>query len=245
MASIQFNDQHDRDYYANGYDAAPSWEPTVYSQPVRFTTEGVYNLPFGRGKAWAKDGWKSAVFGGYQLSMSYEAQPGQLISFGNLFFVGNANVDNIKMSVPVYHNNQATGGSNYVQWLNPGNVTATATTTTNSDGSTSTSCTYTGTGFVTNPACQPTGYNARAFPTRINGVRQMGMNGAAASMQRTIPIHERISMEATFNAYNLFNHQILGGSNTNPTDPNFGRITGDGWPNSSGRWLSIQGRLRF
>jgi len=245
MASIQFNDQHDRDYYANGYDAAPSWEPTVYSQPVRFTTEGVYNLPFGRGKAWAKDGWKSAVFGGYQLSMSYEAQPGQLISFGNLFFVGNANVDNIKMSVPVYHNNQATGGSNYVQWLNPGNVTATVATTTNSDGSTSTSCTYSGTGFVTNPACQPTGYNARAFPTRINGVRQMGMNGAAASMQRTIPIHERISMEATFNAYNLFNHQILGGSNTNPTDPNFGRITGDGWPNSSGRWLSIQGRLRF
>jgi hypothetical protein len=245
MASIQFNDQHDRDYYANAFDAEPSSEPTIYSQPVRFTAEGVYNLPFGRGKAWATDGWRSAVFGGYQLSMSYEAQPGQLISFGNLFYVGDVKASNIKMTVPEYHNNQATGGSNYVQWLNPGNATATATTTTNSDGSTMTTCTYSGTGFVTNPACQPTGYNVRAFPTRVNGVRQMGMNGAAASLQRTIPIHDRLAMEATFNAYNLFNHQILGGSNTSPTDPNFGRIFGDGWPNSSGRWLSIQGRLRF
>jgi hypothetical protein len=65
MASIQFNDQHDRDYFANGFDPSPSWEPTNYSEPVRFTMEGVYNLPFGRGRAWATtDGSQrcSAVF---------------------------------------------------------------------------------------------------------------------------------------------------------------------------------------
>jgi hypothetical protein len=73
----------------------------------------------------------------------------------------------------------------------------------------------------------------------------MGMNGAAASVQRTFPIIERMALETTFNVYNLFNHQVLGGVNANPTDPNFGRVFGDGWPNSSGRWLSVQGRLRF
>jgi len=245
MASIQFNDQHDRDYFANGFDPLPSWEPTNYSEPVRFTMEGVYNLPLGRGRAWATEGWKSAVFGGFQVSGSYEAQPGQLVTFGNAFYVGNINSSTIKIKTPTYHNDQASGGSNYVQWLNPGTVTATASTTTNSDGSTTTTCTYSGTGFVTNPACQPTGYNLRVFPTRVNGVRQMGMNGAAASVQRTFLIIERMSLETTFNAYNLFNHQVLGGVNSNPTDPNFGRVFGDGWPNSSGRWLSIQGRLRF
>jgi hypothetical protein len=63
---------------------------------------------------------------------------------------------------------------------------------------------------VTNPACQPTANNLRVFPTRVNGVRQMGMNGAAASVQRTFPIMERMALETTFNVYNLFNHQVLG-----------------------------------
>jgi hypothetical protein len=238
MASLQFNDQHDRDYFANGFDPLPSWEPSNYSEPVRFTLEGVYDLPFGRGRAWATEGWKSALFGGFQLSGSYELQPGVLVNFNNLFFIGNISANAIKIKKPIYHNNQATGGSNYVQWLNPGTVTATPST----DGST---CTYSGNGFVTNPSCQPNGYNLRVFPTRVNGVRQMGMNGVDANVQRTFHLIERVSLETTLNAYNLFNHQVLGGVDTTPTDANFGEVTGDGWPSSSGRWLSIQGRLRF
>jgi hypothetical protein len=57
MSSIQFNHQYDSDYFANPYDAMPSWEITKYSQPVRFTAEGVWDLPLGRGKAWATSGW--------------------------------------------------------------------------------------------------------------------------------------------------------------------------------------------
>jgi hypothetical protein len=245
MASLQFNDQNDRDYFANGFDASPSWEPSNNSEPVRFTFEWVYSFPLGRGRMWANAGWKSAVFGGFQLSGSYEAQPGVLVGFGNAFYVGDIKADSIKIKHPIYVNNQASGGSNYVQWLNPGNATATASTTVSPDGTVTTTCTYSGNGFVTNPACQPTGYNVRVFPTRLSGVRQMGMNGADASLQRTYHLVERMSLETTFNAYNVFNHQVMGGPNTNPTDPNFGRVFGDGWPSSSGRWLSIQGRLRF
>jgi hypothetical protein len=245
MASFQFNDQWDRNYFANGFDPLPSWEPSNNSEPVRFTLEGVYNLPFGKGREWANTGLKSAIFGGFQLSGSYEAQPGMLIGFGNAFYVGPISASAIKIKHPIYVNNQGSGGSNYVQWLNPGTATATASTVTNPDGTVSTTCTYSGTGFVTNSACQPQGANLRVFPARINGVRQMGMNGAAANLQRTFPIWERMSLETTLNAYNLFNHQVLGSVDTNPTDPNFGRVFGDGWPNSSGRWISIQGRLRF
>ena len=90
-----------------------------------------------------------------------------------------------------------------------------------------------------------TGYNLRVFPTFLNGVRQMGMNGANVTVARNFHLWERMTLETSVLAYNVFNHQVLGSVNTNPTDPNFGRVFGDGWPNSSGRWLSIQGRLRF
>jgi hypothetical protein len=73
----------------------------------------------------------------------------------------------------------------------------------------------------------------------------MGMNDGQLSLQRTFPIWEKMSLETSFNAYNVLNHQILGGANTSVTSSNFGQVTGDGWPSSSGRWLSIQGRLRF
>jgi Carboxypeptidase regulatory-like domain/TonB dependent receptor len=123
MASFQVNDQHDRDYFANGFDPSPSWEPSNNSEPTRFTLEWIYDLPFGRGRTWAASGWKSAVFGGFQFSGTYEAQPGPLIGFGNNFYIGSTN--GIKLNKPTYHNNQASGGSNYVQWLDPGNVVAT------------------------------------------------------------------------------------------------------------------------
>ena len=245
MASVQFNDAHDKDYFANAFDPYPSWEPSNNSAPVRFTAEGVYNLPFGKGRAFATSGWKSALFGGYQFSGTYEAQQGVLITFNNAFFVGDINAQNIKLANSVYVNQLATpGGRAYVQWLKQSNP-AQFTTTTDANGVTTTTCTYSGTGFVGQSQCQPKGTNLRVFPRRVNGVRQMGMNGADMSLQRTFPIYERMTLETTFNAYNVFNHQILGGVDANPADGNFGQVTGDGWPNSSGRWLAIQGRLRF
>jgi hypothetical protein len=73
----------------------------------------------------------------------------------------------------------------------------------------------------------------------------IGMNGANVTVARNFHIWERVTLETSILAYNVFNHQVLGGVDTNPTDPNFGRMFSDGWPNSSGRWLSIQARLRF
>jgi hypothetical protein len=241
MTTLQWNDQHDRDYFANAFDRTPSWEPTNYSQPVRFTAEAVWDLPLGHSRQWARNGWENAAFGGFQITGSYEAQPGNLASFGNLFYIGKIDGGTIKLKHPVYVDNQASNGYNYVQWLNVGNVVATATA--NPDGSTT--CTYTGSGFVTNPSCQPNGYNLRVFPTRVNGVRQMGMNGVNANISRTFHLVSRFNLETTMQVYNLFNHSILGSINTSPTSSQFGQVTGDGWPNSSARWLSIQGRLRF
>lgn len=104
---------------------------------------------------------------------------------------------------------------------------------------------YGGNGFVTNPSCQPNSYNERVFPTRINGVRAMGMNNVNGNVSRTFHIAERMNLQTSFLVYNVFNHQGLSGPNATPTSSNFGRVTGDGFPQAGARWLSIQGRLTF
>jgi hypothetical protein len=246
MGSLEINKDQDRDYYANGFDTIPSWEPSNTTVPVRVTAEGIYDLPFGRGRAWATSGISSALLGGFQLGATYEGQTGQFVGFNNLFYVGSFNASQVKIKHPVYVDGQASGGSNYVQWLTAGNATATASTVTAADGQVSTYCTYSGTGFVTNPECQPTGYNLRAFPTRVPGIRQMGWNNANANLQRTFPlVKEKLSLQTRFEVYNVFNHQVLGGVDSNPTDPNFGRVTGDGFPAPNARWIDIQGYLKF
>jgi hypothetical protein len=168
MGSFEINDQHDADYFTNAYDPQPSFEQSNNSLPVRLTIEEVWALPFGRGNKWATSGWENAVFGGFKINSSYEAQPGQLVSFGNLFYIGNPSASQIKMKHPIYVNGLSTGGSNYVQWLNPGTATATAVNGV---------CTYSGNGFVTNPSCQPNAYNERVFPTHIDGVRARNLSG--------------------------------------------------------------------
>jgi hypothetical protein len=156
--------------------------------------------------------------------------------------VGEVHASDIKIKHPIYVNGQASGGSNYIKWLNPGNVVATPVT--DSQGNFLGTCTYTGTGFVTNPQCQPTGYNLRVFPTHIQGVRSLGWDATNANLQRTFSlVKERVSLETRLEVYNLFNHLGLGGPDSNPTSGNFGLVTGDNQPN--GRWMNISGHLRF
>jgi hypothetical protein len=231
--AYQKNYQYDRDFFENPYDTQMSWEPTNSSYPWRLTVEGIYEMPFGKGKMWASSGWKSAIFGGFRLNGTWEFSPGPLIEFGNMFYIGDVTASNILMPKPVYNTNVDAAVYN-VQWLNPGKVTATV----NSDGS----CTYTGTGFVTNPSCQPNGYNVRSFPSRLNGVREMGVNIVAANVERSFEIREGVNLQMRLDANNLFNHQTLGVPNTSVTNSQFGQITGT---LDNPRMLDVQAHIRF
>ncbi len=77
-----------RDYYYNEFDALPSWRESAQTRPHRVTATGVMELPFGKGKPIANHGLRAMLFGGFQVSGTYEYQPGGLLSFGNLFYGG-------------------------------------------------------------------------------------------------------------------------------------------------------------
>ena len=54
-------------------------------------------------------------------------------------------------------------------------------------------CTYSGNGVVTNPSCQPNACNELVFPTRINGVREMGINNVNGNVSRTFHFANRMT----------------------------------------------------
>jgi len=76
------------DIFLNEYDTAPSSRESNFARPHRFVFTGIWELPFGHGRAFAQHGFANWIFGGWQLGGAYEAQPGPLLDFGNLFYNG-------------------------------------------------------------------------------------------------------------------------------------------------------------
>jgi hypothetical protein len=79
------------DYFANEFDPTPTWEASNQGRPHRLTGASVVHLPFGKGRAFAKQGLLNWIFGGFQIGLVYEFQSGPLLTFGNLFFNGDPN----------------------------------------------------------------------------------------------------------------------------------------------------------
>ncbi len=76
------------DFFLNEFDQAPSWRESNDARPHRFTATGLYEVPLGRGRAFASRGPLNHLFGGFQIGLTYEWQPGPLLSWGNLFYYG-------------------------------------------------------------------------------------------------------------------------------------------------------------
>jgi len=77
----------------NEYDAAPTqWITSQNARPHRVTLNGVYELPFGRGRRFLSNGGLlGMILGGWQTGQTFEWQPGPLLQFGNVFFYGDVN----------------------------------------------------------------------------------------------------------------------------------------------------------
>lgn len=78
-----------RDWFANPYDEKPLWRESDFSRPHRWVVTALYELPFGKGKPWLRDGWGRRALGGWQLGAASQRQSGECIDFGNVFFYGN------------------------------------------------------------------------------------------------------------------------------------------------------------
>ncbi len=62
-----------------------------YDRPQQFSPNGIYELPFGKGKRFLASlpGWADRVAAGWQVQAIYIAQTGSPMAFGNVLFNGN------------------------------------------------------------------------------------------------------------------------------------------------------------
>ncbi len=76
--------------FLNASDAMPEKVIAPQDRPQRITFSGIWEVPFGRGRAIAGNapGWLTAVIGGWQLQGLYEGQSGPAIGFGDIIFRG-------------------------------------------------------------------------------------------------------------------------------------------------------------
>ena len=79
--------------YLNATDPTPVKAISSNDYPYRFTVNGVYELPIGKGKPLLGNarGVLNLLVGGWQLESNYEKQSGVPLGFGNAIFTGNLN----------------------------------------------------------------------------------------------------------------------------------------------------------
>lgn len=84
--------QENKTIFENEFNTEPTvfW-PSDTARPHRFTATGIYELPFGKGRAFLQSGMLNHIFGGFQIAATYEFQPGPLLAWGNLFYNGDIN----------------------------------------------------------------------------------------------------------------------------------------------------------
>jgi len=81
--------QENRTFLDNEFETEPTiWYTSDTARPHRFTATGIYELPFGKGRAYFQEGILNHVLGGFQVAVTYEFQPGPQLAWGNIFYRG-------------------------------------------------------------------------------------------------------------------------------------------------------------
>jgi hypothetical protein len=198
------------------------------ASPHRIAATWVYDLPFGKGRQWIHGTLPSLLVGGWTLSGTYEYSPGGLLGFGSNFYYGDVN--GIKIDNPTFdHYFNTAGCVSTAAAAGPGDTVVG-----------SGPCTQ---GWEKRTGLGPATFQARSFPTNIDGLRGPGYQQWNTSVTRKFKIKERLGFETRLDTLNLLNHSFLGGPNTTPSSSQFGQITG-GAANLN-RFVQIQGHLRW
>ncbi|MBV9081568.1 MAG: TonB-dependent receptor [Acidobacteriaceae bacterium] len=90
------------DTVQNAYNRNVQKGPSDNNVPLRFALGGIWDLPFGPGRAFVSDGWLSQVVGSWQLSGIYQVQSG-------LPFTVNLSFDNANAGTTSYPNRVCNG----------------------------------------------------------------------------------------------------------------------------------------
>jgi Carboxypeptidase regulatory-like domain len=98
--------------YNNPFDGVPSWYPSNSARPQRLTLNGLYQLPFGKGRQFLKSGLLSNIVGGWEFAATWEYQSGDEIAWPNIYYYGNrdtlsSDLNNVSRNLNQWFNTSA------------------------------------------------------------------------------------------------------------------------------------------
>jgi hypothetical protein len=211
--------------------------PASYDRTHNLQMHGVYDLPFGKGQRWAKDGLASHVFGGFQISGVVSVMSG--IPFyvvqGNGFQLnagGSGQVpDQIKDVVILGGIGIASQrGPSAGLYFDPTAYSAVNICVGDANGNPTAQC----------PVVRPQRFGSAGR----NNLRGPGFFETDLSIFRTFSITESVKFQLRAEALNATNHANFANPNADITGANFGFVTGLYGPNQSRQWR-FGGRLSF
>ncbi len=195
------------DWVKNEFDTAPSERLNNNVRPHRIAWTGTYELPWGKGRTWLKQGFVSHLVGNWNTGVVFQWQPGPATDWGNRFFYGD--IDNI---ASLFRHDEV-NSKDIHQWF---------------DGAIA----YRGTGavpagftgFEGRSAATPGSYHVRVFPSRLDALREPGITNWDLKVERAFPIKERGNVRFSVDLLNALNHTNFSGPNLDPTSSNFGKL---------------------
>jgi hypothetical protein len=190
--------------FLNAGDAKPWYGISNGDYPRVLSVAGVYELPFGRGKAFfSNTPWfVDELIHGFQIEGTYRVQSGQPLTFNNAAALLRPGA---KLSDIGNLSNRSVG-----EWFN-----RSAFINAVDDGS----ATYTSTSLQS---------NLRTYPLRFNNVRQDYQDLLNIGAVKKFSVKERINMVLRAEALNALNHPVFNAPSTDPSSSSFGVVTGAG-----------------
>jgi hypothetical protein len=193
--------------FLNDVDLRPSEVISDQDYPHRFALNGIYELPFGKGRKWFGDAnrWLDLAIGGWQFQGWFEGQSGEALSFGNAIVRG----DLRNLVLPVGERTTDRwfdlDAANRIFERDPARQF-----TTNANTARATNTT-----------------NIRTLPLRFSYIRADGTNNFDLSLFKNVRLTERFRLQFRAESFNAINHVQFANPNTTVANTAFGTITGE------------------
>jgi hypothetical protein len=179
--------------------------------PHRVVVSGIWEMPFGKGRQWGDGapGVVRAVLGGWQLQGIYQWQSGRPIDLDDRNVYFNGDPSRLRANIAGKTVDQIFDTSGF--YFHDAAVQ---------------------TNGVDDPAKQRADTrirlvnNIRTFPSRLPGFRRQPLNLWDLSLIKNFSITEKVKFQLRGEFLNAFNHPQFGDPNTDPTNSNFGKVTG-------------------
>ncbi|MFN7923424.1 MAG: TonB-dependent receptor [Bryobacteraceae bacterium] len=175
-----------------------------YDIPHKFSIQGIYELPFGKGRRFASGSGSvmNNIIGGWNVSGQWLVQSGFIINFPNAapIAAGSAAWSNSQRADVAKAAGRSYWDVSYDKWFDTSKF----------------------------PRQAQAAFTLRDFPTRFPDVRAQGANSVELSLYKQFTIKERVKWQIRADAYNAFNHPWFGQpQSVDVTNARFGYLNAD------------------